>query len=166
VPKENMIGEINRGWYHIVTSLDYERSGTHYVGLCQRTLEDLLKYCREKGLLVERPALRYRIAELLTQVEVLRGISYNVAWLQSRGIVPNKEASMCKLYSTELQQRVASLGMQILRTDGLLTPQDDRAPFEGRIEQLYRNSVVQTIYAGSNEIQRNIIAQRGLGLPR
>ena len=166
VPKENLVGEKDRGWYHIVTSLDFERSGTQYVGLLQRTLEDLLGYCRERGIVADRPALRYRIAELFTQLEVLRGISYHVAWQQSRGVVPNKEASMCKLYGTELMQRVANLGMQILGAYGLLTPQDPHAPFEGRIEQMYRNAVVHTIFAGSNEIQRNIIAQRGLGLPR
>jgi alkylation response protein AidB-like acyl-CoA dehydrogenase len=166
VPKENLIGEKDRGWYQSVTSLDYERSGTTLIGRTRRTLDEMRAFCHEHGLFSERPVLRYRLAELYTQLEVLRGMSYRVAWMQSRGIVPNKEASMNKLYGTELLQRVASFGLQVLGLYGLFTPQDDRAPQEGRTEQMYRNAVVHTIFAGSNEIQRNIIAQRGLGLPR
>ena len=81
-------------------------------------------------------------------------------------MVPNAEASMSKMYGTELTQRVARTGMEILGMAGMLSQGSKWAPLQGYIQQTFLSSTSATIAAGTSEIQRNIIAQRGLGLPR
>jgi alkylation response protein AidB-like acyl-CoA dehydrogenase len=84
--------------------------------------------------------------------------------MQNRGLIPNYEASLLKLYSTELNQRVAKTGIHVLGLYGQLS--GDQAPHRGRWLATYLRSAAYTIEGGTSEIQRNIIAQRGLGLPR
>lgn len=93
-------------------------------------------------------------------------ISYNIAWMQSQGTVPNKEASICKVFGTEMQQRLAETGMRMLGLYGQLAPGSKWAPLQGRIERSFLSSHSATLASGTSEIQRNIIATRGLGLPR
>jgi alkylation response protein AidB-like acyl-CoA dehydrogenase len=90
-----------------------------------------------------------------------------IASMHAAGTIPNYEASMGKMYGSELAQRVARTGMKMFGPyAGLWSPTDPRAPLRGRHTQTYVHSVVGTIAGGSSEIQRNIIATRGLGLPR
>jgi alkylation response protein AidB-like acyl-CoA dehydrogenase len=86
--------------------------------------------------------------------------------MQSRGLIPNYEASVAKLYGSELSQRVAQTGLQLLGTYGHLSPGSTRAPLGGRLSRSYVTAAGTTIAAGTSEIMRNIVAQRGLGLPR
>ena len=170
VPQRNLVGEKNRGWYVGATLLDFERSGVDYSAGAKRTLEELVQFCKESTQnghpLIEDPLVRHRLADLAIEVEVSRLISYNIAWMQSQDLVPNKEASMGKAFGTELQQHVAAAGMKLLGLYGQLEPESKYAPLRGRIERGYLTSVSATIAAGTSEIQRNIIATRGLGLPR
>ena len=170
VPKRNLVGELNRGWYVGATLLDFERSAVEYSAGARRALEDLVQFCKEtnrNGLpMAEDPVVRRNLADMAIEVEVSRLMSYRVAWLQNRGEVPNKEASMAKLLGTELQQRVAKVGTSILGLYGQLAPESKYAPLQGRFEQMALTSVSATIAAGTSEIQRSIIATRGLGLPR
>jgi alkylation response protein AidB-like acyl-CoA dehydrogenase len=169
-PKDALVGEKNRGWYQIAMALDFERSAAGSIGALERSLDDLLRYCKEATRdgrpLSKHPYVRRRLAELAVDVEAARLLSYRVAWLQSQHQVPNYEASMCKLFSTELSRRLAGVGMEILGLGGVLKQGVAGAPLQGRLQADYVNSVPLTIGAGSNEIQRNIIAQRGLGMPR
>jgi len=91
-------------------------------------------------------------------------MSYRVISMQARGLIPNYEASMTKLYSTELTQRTANTAMKVIGLYGGIF--GDKAPFRGRWERGYLQSVGATLAGGTSEIQRNIIANRGLGLPR
>ncbi|MCI0437622.1 MAG: acyl-CoA dehydrogenase family protein [Chloroflexi bacterium] len=170
VPKKNLVGELNRGWYVGATLLDFERSGVDYSAGSRRTLEELVEFSKTHSkngrVLAEDPVVRNRLADLAVEVEVSRLISYNIAWMQSRGMVPNKEASMGKVFGTELQQHVVRTGINLLGLYGQLEPDSKYAPLKGRIEKGYMTSVSATIAAGTSEIQRNIIATRGLGLPR
>ncbi len=170
VPKENLVGELNRGWYVGATLLDFERSGVEYSASVRRTLDDLVEFCKENTLrgkrIAEDPIIRRRLAELYVEAEISRMMSYEIASMQSQGLVPNKEASMAKVSGTELQQKVAELGMSILGMHGQLAPGSKYAPLRGDIEQAYLWVRSATIAAGTSEIQRNIIATRGLGLPR
>lgn len=170
VSKRNLVGERNRGWYVGATLLDFERSGVEYSAGARRTLEELVQFCKEHTrngrALAEDPLVRRRLADMAIEVEVSRLLSYNIAWMQSQGKVPNKEASMGKVFGTELQQRMAATGMAILGLYGQLGPDSRYAPLQGRIQRSYLTSVSATIAAGTSEIQRNIIATRGLGLPR
>ncbi len=170
VPKDQMIGEENRGWYVALTTLDFERSSIGFSAECLRTLEDLIEWAGETKRngepILKDPLVRHRLAELAIEIEASRLINYNVTWMQSRGLVPNYQASMAKTFGTELQQRVANTGVHLMGLYGALDEESKWAPLEGRIKYLYLWTVGVTIYAGSNEIQRNIMAQRGLGLPR
>jgi hypothetical protein len=108
--------------------------------------------------------LRYELADRMVETEVARMLSYRVASMQARGLIPNYEASSLKLFSTELNQRIARSAMHILGLYGQL--KGDEAPNKGRWLATYLRSQAYTIEGGTSEIQRNIIAQRGLGLPR
>ena len=170
IPKKNLVGEQNRGWYVGATLLDFERSGVDYSAGAKRTLEELVEFAKTNSkngvLLANDPVTRNRLSDLAIEVEVSKLISYNIAWMQGQGLVPNKEASMGKVLGTELQQHVSETGMHMLGMHGQLEPGSKHAPLEGKVEHMYLTDVTQTIQAGTSEIQRNIIATRGLGLPR
>ncbi|PZC42211.1 MAG: acyl-CoA dehydrogenase [Chloroflexi bacterium] len=170
VPKKNLVGEQNRGWYVGATLLDFERSGVDYSAGGRRVLEELIEYAKDNdqngSLIAHNPIMRNRLANLAIEVDVSRLISYNIAWMQGEGLVPNKESSMGKVVGTELQQHLSETGMQMLGLHGQLEPGSKFAPMQGRIEHMHLTNVSETIQAGTSEIQRNIIATRGLGLPR
>ena len=170
VPKRNMVGPENGGWYVAMTLLDFERSSIGSVASARRTVEELAAHARETprngGRLINQAAVRCGLAELAVENEVARMMAYRIASMQEAGKVPNYEASMIKVYATEMLQRLYNFGVDTLGLYGQLQPGSRRAPLGGRVEQGYLSNVAPTIYSGSNEIQRNIIATRGLGLPR
>jgi alkylation response protein AidB-like acyl-CoA dehydrogenase len=170
VPRKNLVGELNRGWYVAAATLDFERSGINRVMAGIRTFEDLVEYAREVQKdgrrLIDLPGVRHRLAELKIEFEVGRMLSYRVASLQAQGRIPNQEASMSKLYGSELQQRLARSAVEIMGLSGQLLPGSKWAPLAGRVAEYYLASVSTTVAAGTSEIMRNIIAIRGLGLPR
>ena len=170
VPSGNLVGQEDRGWYTLAVALDFERSGVGYSAGARRTLEALVEYARQTERngkpLSENPNVRRKLAQRFTETEIARWLAYKVAWMQSQDMIPNAEASMSKMYGTELTQRVARTGMEILGMAGQISQGSKWAPLEGHIQQLYLSSVSSTIAAGTSEIQRNIVAQRGLGLPR
>ena len=170
VPKKHLVGELNRGWYVGAALLDFERSGVGYSARGRRILEELVRFCRENTRngkpLSEDPVIRSRLANMAVEIEACRVMSYNVAWMQSKELIPNKEASVSKAFGTEMIVRLYQLGMKILGLYGQLGPDSKWAPLKGRIENAYMVSAASTVAAGTSEIQRNIIATRGLGLPR
>ncbi|HVP06120.1 MAG TPA: acyl-CoA dehydrogenase family protein [Dehalococcoidia bacterium] len=165
VPRDCLVGELNRGWYVGAATLDFERSGINRVVAGIRVYEELVAHARETGAAGERPWVRGKLAELGIELTAGKLLAYRVASMQARGQIPNAEASMSKMYGSELQQRIAGAGMQMLGLGGQL--EDGRwAPLAGRLEQYYLSTSALTVAAGTSEIQRNIIAGRGLGLPR
>ncbi|MCH8065134.1 MAG: acyl-CoA dehydrogenase family protein [Chloroflexi bacterium] len=171
VPKENVIGEENRGWYSAMTTLDFERSAIGSTIGMKQSVETLIEYARghtddHTSTLDKNPMLRYELADRMIEVEMARMLSYRVVSLQNRGLIPNYEASMMKLYNTEMNQRIARTGQHILGLYGQLGRGSPLAPNNGRNCYTYLRSVAYTIEGGTSEVQRNIVAQRGLGLPR
>ncbi|MCA9843443.1 MAG: acyl-CoA dehydrogenase family protein [Dehalococcoidia bacterium] len=171
VPAQNMMGEENRGWYVGATLLDFERSGVNWSAQGRKTVERLTGYAREtsgpKGRLIDDAGIRQGLAELRIGVEASRLLSYRVAWMQSANLIPNYEASMSKVFGSELGQRIANFGLKLLGLPGQnVDPADPNAPLKADIGRSYMRTVPGTIAAGTSEIQRNIIATRGLGLPR
>jgi alkylation response protein AidB-like acyl-CoA dehydrogenase len=161
VPGENLVGELGRGFYHIATTLDYERMYT--VSGLRRTLEMVIECVAGRAL---GPGVRHRLSELSVRLEVARLFSYRLAWVLDRGLVPSYEASMLKVLAAELAQGIAHTGLQALGLAGQLRADSGWAPLRGRLEHLYRHSVFASIGGGTSEVQRNIVAIRGLGLPR
>ncbi len=170
VPRSGLMGEQNRGWYMATTTLDFERSSVGTSALTRQTLEELTQFAKETKAngkrLFEKPAVRYRLADLWLELNITRLLSYRVVSLQERGLVPNHEASIIKVFNSEFNQRVARSGLHILGLYGQLEPKSPYARLRGRFEKSYLSTVGSTIAAGTSEIQRNIIATRGLGLPR
>ncbi len=170
IPSRNLVGEENRGWYTLAVALDFERSGVGFSANSRRILEALTDYVKSEKKngkpLSENQVIRNRLAERHIETEVSRAMSYRVAWMQSNGMVPNSEASMSKLFGAELVQRVANTAMNIIDMKGLLSHESHLSPLAGAVQKMYLSSISSTIAAGTSEIQRNIIANRGLGLPR
>jgi alkylation response protein AidB-like acyl-CoA dehydrogenase len=172
VPARNIVGELNRGWYVATTTLDFERStiGTA-VGLT-RVVDDLIAWSKEhaespQSRLGRASAVRLELADRYIEARVARMLSYRVVSMQNAGSIPNYEASMAKLFGTELTQRIYRTAMKTIGLYGLVWERDSpHAPSRAQYAHSYVESVSATIAGGTSEIQRNIIAQRGLGMPR
>ena len=171
VPASQMLGEENRGWYVAATLLDFERSGVNYPAQARRVTEDLTTWAknnhRNGGRVYDQPGVADGLADLALSAEVCRLLSYRVVWMQGQGLIPNYEASAAKMFGTELNQRVANFGINMIGLAGQrIDPEDSDAPLQADLGRMYMTTVPYTIFAGTSEIQRNIIATRGLGLPR
>ena len=170
VPRANVVGDEDRGWYVAVTLLDFERSGIDYSASARRLLDDTKEFATEtkrNGVpLIEIPWVRTLMADRYIDCEVARLMAYNVAYMQSQDLIPPKEASMSKVFGSEVVQRVTEAALDILGMYGTLGREDKWAPLNGRVQENWMNAFAGTIAAGTSEIQRNIIAGRGLGLPR
>jgi 3-oxocholest-4-en-26-oyl-CoA dehydrogenase alpha subunit len=163
VPRDCLVGELNRGWYVAAATLDFERSGINRVVAGVRVFEELVEFARDEA--AGHRGVRAKLAELAIELAAGRLLAYRVASMQAKGLLPNAEASMSKMYGSELQQRLANTGMQIMGLPGQV--ESGRwAPLAGRLEQYYLSTSALTVAAGTSEVQRNIIAGRGLGLPR
>jgi alkylation response protein AidB-like acyl-CoA dehydrogenase len=166
IPKDNLVGERNRGWYQVAVALDFERSGIQAYAGGRRTLEEIVDFAKgHRRYWEQNPNVRLALADRAVEVATGTLIAYRIPWMQAQGQIPNHEASMSKLYGSELGQRIARTGLQVIGQYGQL--RDARlAPLMGRLATAYLTSVSGTIAAGTSEIQRGIIATRGLGLPR
>ena len=168
VPRKNLVGEKNRGFYYIATALAFERNFP--IGLIRRTFEELVDYAREttrlSKALIKDPLVRQDLAQLKVEIEVAHLLSYRVAWMTDKKIVPEWEAPMIKLFGTELMHRLGNTGIQIMGLYGMLEEPSKWVPLKGRIEHIYRHASRRTISAGTSEIMRNTIALRGQRLPR
>jgi alkylation response protein AidB-like acyl-CoA dehydrogenase len=165
VPVANRVGEENRGWYVGMTLLDFERSGIGTTAAQRRVLEDLAATLRD-GDPDRRRKNRLKLADFVVANNVGKYLGYRIGHIQAKGGVPNYEASVVKIYQSELGQRIYNFGVNMLGLSGQLVPEEPKAPLGGELPEQYLQAVPSTIYSGTNEIQRNIIATRGLGLPR
>ena len=162
IPAALLVGEENRGWYHVAIGLDFERSSIGATSSARRIVDDLVtELGTRKGLV--RPELRHRIAEYHIAVQVLRTMAYNIASMQGNGLVPTREAQMAKLFGAELQQKIGLTALQVFGMEGQASKPGSHAfPYQFTLLR----SVANTIEGGTSEVQRSVIAQRGLGLPR
>jgi len=165
IPAKNLIGEENRGWYVGMTLLDFERSGIGGIAAQRRTLEKLAGYLREQPQ-SKRERHRLGLANLVVENNVGKYLGYRIGDMQTRGLHPNYEASVIKVFQSELAQRIYRFAVNTVGLAGQLVPEQQDAPMGGEMAEGYLTSIPGTIYSGSSEIQRNIIATRGLGLPR
>lgn len=169
VPAANLVGDENRGWYAATTTLDFERSGIERNFVAEQDWNRIFLALRDdrNGLFDGASGIvrRHRLASLRVEVEVGRWLARRVAWLQTRGMVPNAEASMSKGFNSEVGQRVSEFGANVFGLPGNLLS-GARAAAEGAAAFRYLDARRLTVGQGTAEIQRNIIATRGLGLPR
>jgi alkylation response protein AidB-like acyl-CoA dehydrogenase len=164
IPKENIVGGLNKGFYVVMSLLDYERTTDTVYAIAATYLEDLAEYARKNNLI--NPVIAHKFAQFRAECEVARLLHYRVTWMQSKGMVPNYESAMSKMFSFELHQRVSAFGMELAGQFSQLTEESPRAPMFGRIPSCYLRSFAYSLEQGTSEIDRDVIAQRGLGLPR
>jgi alkylation response protein AidB-like acyl-CoA dehydrogenase len=170
VPRDHLVGERGMGFYYAMMALDFERVMIGSTAMLRRFLDELIAFVRRTRRdgrpLGAVPWVRRALADLEVRVDVGRQIGLLNAWLIDQGEVPTKEGSIAKVYVSELNAHLASVGMDILGLAGQLAADDPSAPLHGRLQWLYTIAPLQRFGGGTNEIQRIIIAQRGLGLPR
>jgi alkylation response protein AidB-like acyl-CoA dehydrogenase len=171
VPAKNLVGEENRGWYIGTTTLDFERSSIGSAVGLRLMVDGMIAFAKEhekdgQSTLGHQSTMRYELTDRLVEASVAKMLSYRVVTMQNRGLVPNYEASMTKLYASELSQRNARTAMKVAGLYGQLMAGSEYAPGRGRYGAMYVQTLGSTIAGGTSEIQRNIIATRGLGLPR
>jgi alkylation response protein AidB-like acyl-CoA dehydrogenase len=169
VSDDFVVGEVNRGWTYICEALDLERFAMMPVGPLEMKVEALCEWARSASRDGEPrrhdPAVRRSVAQAVTQLEVARMLQRRVISEALKERVPTVESSRYKLFMNELGQRVAGWALDLMGAAGQLRAGEEGAPLGGRFERSYRYTVVDTIGGGTSEIQKNIIARRGLGLP-
>jgi alkylation response protein AidB-like acyl-CoA dehydrogenase len=170
VPDEYVVGQLNAGFTYIAEALDLERFAMMPVGPLEKKVEALVGWAREAlrdaKAVKDAPVVRSRIARAVTELEVARMLQRRVISAALRDRVPTIEASEYKLYMNECGKRVANTALDLMGPEGALRAGEEGAALGGRFERSYRYTVVDTIGGGTSEIQKNIIASRGLGLPR
>lgn len=163
IPASQLVGEENRGWYNVAVGLDFERSSIGATSNARRTVDDLVAYLRDSRPPISSAA-RHRLVEHAIAVTVLRTMAYNIASIQEKtGIAPTREAQMAKLFGAELQQDIQATAIRIFGLEGAATREGSVA---SRYHHSFLRAVANTIEGGTSEIQRSVIATRGLGLPR
>ena len=154
-----------------MTLLDFERSGIAGAISYKRSLDQVKKFLdSNEGKQFRRQdfdAVRLEMADRAIETQILFNFAFRIVSIQNRGLVPNYEASVNKMYGAELHQRLSRTETKAWGLYGnVWDPKSKYAPMKAEHVQDYVGSVPHTIFSGSNEIQRNVIATRGLGLPR
>lgn len=169
VPVTNLIGEENAGWTYITGALDHERGALTTPGDLRRAVEDLVALAasplRDGSVPAGDPVFRRRLAAVEADVEVATLMGYEAASLLDGGRIPTVEVSVEKVFTSELRQRIADLALDLLGPDGLMAYRSTGAPLGGFFERLYRVSPLMRFGGGTNEVLRDVIAQRGHKMP-
>lgn len=171
VDDTDRIGGVDEGWAVMNVALVYERGVSGQTSLEQTLARDLATWARgarrDDGSSVwADPLVAERIGRMAVEEEVTRLLGQWVQWRVESGHLPGVEGSMRKLFFTEADQRRYSDALDIMGPEGVLAPGAAGAPVGGALEHAFREAVVTTVYAGTSEILRDVIAQRALGLPR
>jgi alkylation response protein AidB-like acyl-CoA dehydrogenase len=164
IPKDALVGEKDRGWYQIASQLDYERSGVERLMSNFPLMHAIQTHVKAHGL-DKSDIVRHRLAQLHIEFTMGKFMVYKVAWLLSEGTIPNAESAAAKAYCTEFEQRLAQTASELMGGYGQLMPGSHAARLNGRIARAYLYSPAYTIQGGTSTILRQIIANRGLGLP-
>jgi alkylation response protein AidB-like acyl-CoA dehydrogenase len=172
VPADHLIGPENGGWWLIVTQLNHERVSLMTCGMVEHLLEDTVQWARDMrlaggGRLIDQGWVQLNLARIRAKIEVLRVANWKQAWKITNGKLDYAEASVVKVFGSEFYVEAYRLLLEVLGAVGDLRAGSPDAVLRGRVESLYRgHAPVLTFGGGTNEIQREIIAQAGLGMPR
>jgi len=169
VPAENLIGGENNGWRLITGQLNHERISLMTVGRMRRDLEAVTEWARTTQLdgqrVVDKAWVQHNLARIHAKTQVLRLMNWKQAWAAERGQPQMADSSAIKVYGSELQMEAYRALIEVLGAPGVLARGSPGAVLQGRIESSYRNGLILTFGGGTNEIQRDIIAMAGMGLP-
>lgn len=170
IPKENLVGQENRGWYQLMSSLSYEREsivpGTY--GYNRRVLDELVRYATETELF-QNPEVRRKLADRAIDIETQKILIYQTIWKMGKGSIPVYEPSRDKVFNDMVTERLAITGMELLGTYSQLDPlhRDSRwTKLKGGVESMYWLFPGVSIAAGTDEIEKNIVGEFALELPK
>ncbi len=171
VPVSNRVGPENEGWSLITSQLNHERITLAIPGLADRLLEEVWEWARETpapggGEMLDEPWVQLNLARVYAKLEALKLLNWRSAWSVTAGVPNMAEASAVKVMGTEFFVECYRLLLEIVNAAGLVKPGEPAALFGGLLEEAYRGAVTLTFGGGVNEVQRDIIAIAGLGLPR
>jgi alkylation response protein AidB-like acyl-CoA dehydrogenase len=170
VPDAWRVGEVDGGWDVMTVALTFERGGfalSEADRVWQQTVDWAERTRRPDGTrVIDDPLVRERLATMRIHDEVARLLALRCSYVAATGAMPGVEGSMHKLFYAEAMTADAAELVDMLGADGVLSHGESDAPVDGWVEHLYRHAAVTTIYGGTSEVQRDIIASRGLGLPR
>jgi alkylation response protein AidB-like acyl-CoA dehydrogenase len=170
VPDAFRVGEVDGGWDVMTVALTFERGGfglSEADRVWQQTVDWASTTRRADGTrVIDDPLVRERLANMRIDNEVARLLALRCSYVAASGGLPGVEGSMHKLWYAEAMTADASELVDMLGAEGTLAHGEGDAPVDGWVEHLYRHAAVTTIYGGTSEVQRGIIAERGLGLPR
>jgi alkylation response protein AidB-like acyl-CoA dehydrogenase len=163
VAKENLVGERDKGWYHLVNTLNNERIVIAAVclGNAQAALDDALQYTKER-IVHERSnaqyqVIRHHLVNMFKKIELARLMVYKAAWLQSKGLPCHVEGNMAKFAASEAGLYITSRGMEIMGGCGYSMDYD--------MQRYWRDAKLYEFGPITNEMVRNFLGER-LGLPR
>ena len=169
IPDDYVIGEINKGWVYICEALNYERFTFYTIAPLEQKFKELTELIntlsRDGVPLNEIPEIRKKIIYLYADVQKARVLQRKVLSVAIQDEVPQSEAAVFKLFSTKLHQKLANEAMDILGREGLFRKEYESSHANGKWEWSYRSTLVDTIGAGTTEIQKNTIAKKSLKLP-
>jgi alkylation response protein AidB-like acyl-CoA dehydrogenase len=165
-PLFNVIGGLNNGWRVAMTTLGHERGGRATVQHLrfEREFWDLVETARKYGRNSD-PLVRQQLAQAYTGVQLMRFSGLRALAQMAEGRAPGPEASVAKLFWSEYHKRLGEIAIGITGPDGLIRPDGDGYP-TSPWQNVFLSSRAGTIYSGTSEIQRNIIGERALGLPK
>ncbi len=171
VPEHNMVGELNRGWKLITGQLNTERLGLANPGMISNIYRDVARWAAQNHaadgtLWIDKPWVRQNLARVHVGVSVLRAMCWKQAWSMTHETLGMAQASAAKVSSSEFFIEASRLLMEIVGQDACLNQDAPGAVLRGRLEQRYRSGSILTFGGGTNEVQRDIIATAGLGMPR
>jgi Acyl-CoA dehydrogenases len=172
VPVSNLVGEENKGWRQLMVALAEERASIAplYIGSIRRILDELVQYVKETQyegrLLSQNPVIRHKLAERAIEAETLKMLTYQTIWKMSQGVTPIYEPSRDKAYNDRVSERLSITGTEILGAYSQVAPDSKRAKIKGILQDFYLLFLGISIAAGTDDIERNIIGQFGMGLPK
>jgi len=171
VPAANLVGEVNEGWWLIVTQLNHERVALMSLGHVDRIFQDVRGWAQATRLaggarVIDRPWVQMHLARVYAGLEVLKLLNWQQAWSMTRGTLNYAEASTVKVFGSEFYVEAYRLLLEVLGEAGALKRDSPGAVLRGRVERMYRATLILTFGGGTNETQRDIIAMAGLSMPR
>ncbi len=171
VPASNLVGSENQGWSLITNQLNHERVTLCSPGIIERALADVRAWAQATKLadgrrVVDQEWVQVHLARIHAKLEFLRLINWKVAWSATQGQLDVADASSIKVFGTEFYMEAFRLLMEVVGQAGYLTKGTPDAVLAGRLEMYARSMVILTFGGGTNEIQRDLIAIFGLGMPR
>ena len=171
VPQSNLVGPENAGWSLITSQLNHERIALAAPGTADKLLDDVWAWaeqtdCPSGGKMIDLPWVQLNLARVYAKLEALKVLNWRSAWSITAGVPEMAAASAVKVMGTEFFVECYNLLLEIVSAAGIVVEGQPGALFGGRLEDSYRAAVTLTFGGGVNEVQRDIIAMAGLGLPR